>query len=519
MRITDANRFKVFIRLTPHLCPFESAFSLKKMIWFILLTASIVRIWGINFALPLRCGHTDEAVVIAYTIRFFTGLNPEPFFDYPTLYLYILFILYCAYFILGLTAGKFGTIPEFITSYYSNAAPFILIGRFLTVTFSIATVYLTYIFAKKLFDRKTGLLAALFLSLSWQHVLSSHYATTDIMAAFLTLVTVFFVWEICLTKSLKSYILAGLFCGLSIASKYYGGIIFPLILLFGWKNKKYLGISFLMVIIGFFIGCPYAFIDYSGFLARFYDRFNLIIGWSQSAGAIPGSHNAIPFSALLNYPKIFLEGLGYFLAVSAFAGFIILIINRTKENIFLMTVILILLVFFGSWKSYAGRYTLALYPFFGIISGLAVKKIKNKAAFTAVLLVFAVVTLPKIIKTDILLSEKDTRVIAREWILKNIPGGSKILRGPRCPEFPNDSYLVKIDYDNKIKKGSFKNISKEFDYVITSSLHTDPETFTDSLQKNGKVIYEISKESIGEDQNPAIKIYKLNGPAKDAKSR
>lgn len=474
------------------------------MIWLILLTAFAVRIWGISFALPLRCGHPDETVVITYTIRFFTGsFNPAPLFDYPALYLYILFFCYFIYFLFGIAVGKFETVTGFITSYYSDAVPFILIGRLLTVVFSVATVYLTYLFAKKLFDRKTGLLAALFLSMSWQHIISSHYATTDIMAAFFTLAAVFFAWDICSTENLKSYVLAGLFCGLSIAAKYYGGIIFLIILIFGRKNKKYLGISFLMVIAGFFIGSPYAFIDYNNFSARFLDRFDLIVGWRQSVYTVGG------WDKVQNYFGTFLDGLGYFMALSALTGLILLIINRTRQNLFLLTVILILFVFFGSWKNPAGRYTLALYPFFGIISGLAVEKIKNKTVFISVLLVFLIVTLPKIVKTDVLLSQKDTRIVAREWILENIPDKSRILRGPGCPEFPDDNYIVKIDGEDEIKKGNFRKILKEFDYVITSSLHSDPEPFASSLHKTGTVVYEISKESLGEFQNPTITVYKI----------
>ncbi|MFH0948020.1 MAG: hypothetical protein V1833_03380 [Elusimicrobiota bacterium] len=68
------------------------------MIWLILSISTIVRVWGINFAFPLRYAHIDESVVIFYTMRFFTGdFNPNPFFDYPTLYLYLLFffVIFC----------------------------------------------------------------------------------------------------------------------------------------------------------------------------------------------------------------------------------------------------------------------------------------------------------------------------------------------------------------------------------------------------------------------------------------
>src|SRR3989339_402457 len=273
------------------------------MIWLIILISAIVRIWGINFAFPLRYGHIDESVVIFYTTRFFTGnFNPNPFFDYPTLYLYLLYFCFFIFFVIGLTFGKFNSLDSFISFNISNPVPFILIGRILTVIFSIATIYLVYIFAKKLFDKKTGLLSALFLSLSWQHILNSHYATTDIAAAFFTLLMVYFVWDMYSKKDLKSYILSGIFCGLSIATKYYGGIVFLAIILFGWKNKKYIGFSFLAVITAFFVGCPFAFIDYAGFLSRFFDRLDVIIGLGKT----------VPFSSILNNFSAFADNLGYF---------------------------------------------------------------------------------------------------------------------------------------------------------------------------------------------------------------
>ncbi len=470
------------------------------MIWFILLISTIIRVWGINFAFPLRYGHIDESVVIFYTMRFFSGdFNPNPFFDYPTLYLYLLFFCYLLFFSGGFIAGSFDSISNFVAFYNINAVPFILIGRLLTVVFSVGTIYLTYLFAKKLFDKKTGFLSALFLSLIWQHILSSHYATTDITAAFFTLLSVHFVWDIYTKNDLKSYLMAGFFCGLSIATKYYGGIIFLAIILFGWKNKKYILYSCLAMIFGFIIGCPYAIIDFAGFSERFFDRFNLIVGGEK----------AKLFYGFLNYPDILYTGLGCFLVITSILGLLFLIKNKTKQNIFLLVTISILIIFFGSWKGLAGRYILALYPFFAIISATVIRKIKNKYLLVFAIALFLITTLPKIIKTDILLSQKDIRVIAREWIVKNIPEKSKILRGPFCPEFPNDNYITTIDWHDKIKAGGFSEIQKKFDFVITSSLHSDPEIFTKNLNKCGNKIYEISKESMGEFQNPTITIWKL----------
>ncbi|MFH1540808.1 MAG: glycosyltransferase family 39 protein [Elusimicrobiota bacterium] len=470
------------------------------MIWIILLVSAIIRLWGINFAFPLRYAHIDESVVIFYTTRFFTGdFNPNPFFDYPTLYLYLLFFCYFLFFCGGFIFGKFEVIHNFIVFCNTNAVPFVLIGRLLTVVFSVTTIYLTYLFAKKLFDKKTGLIAALFLSLSWQHILSSHYATTDIAATFFSLLSIYFIWDIYTKNDLKAYLLAGFFCGLSIAVKYYGGILFLAIILFGWKNKKYILYSFFVTIAGFFVGCPYAFIDYVSFCERFIDRFNLIVGGKKSK----------LFHGFLSYPNIVITGLGHFLTVTSVLGIGFLVVKKIKQNIFLLIIISILIIFFGSWKGLSRHYILVLYPLFATISAVVVLKIRSKIIFFIAVGLFIIASLPKIIKTDILLSQKDTRVTSREWVLKNIPEKAKILRGHFCPEFPKDNYSVTIDWYSKIKNGDFAKIRKDFDYVITSSLHTDSEMFTNNLENYGTKIYEISKKSFGEFQNPTIKIYKL----------
>jgi len=472
------------------------------MIWFILFISAVIRVWGINFAFPLRFGHIDESAVIFYTMRFFTGnFNPNPFFDYPTLFLYLLFFCYLVYFAVGSAFGKFDSIGSFVSYYNTNAVPFIFIGRLLTVVFSLATIYLTYLLAKKLFDKKTGLISAAILSFSFQHVLSSHYATTDITAAFVTLLSILFVWEVFTKGNLKSYLLAGLFCGLSIATKYYGGIVFLVIIIFGWKNKKYVGFSLLTAITGFFIGCPYAFIDYAGFFGRFFNRMNLIVGW--------GGGHSVFLSSFLTYPAILYAGLGYALLLLSLVGLIFIILKPSKQNTFLLIVIAVFLIFFGAWKNLEGRYILALYPLFAIISASIIAKIKSKIIFVAVICLILIGSLPKILKTDVLLSQKDTRIIARDWVLDNIPEKSRILRGPFCPEFPDDNYYVTIDWHDSIKSGSFPDIQRNFDYVITSSLHSDPQTFNNNLAKDGKTVYEISKESIGEFQNPTIKVWAL----------
>jgi len=83
----------------------------------ILLAAAALRFWGINWGLPLKKAHIDESVVIFYTMRFFTGdLNPHIFFDYPTLFLYVLYFFFSIAFAAGKIAGLFTSLDQFVGS-------------------------------------------------------------------------------------------------------------------------------------------------------------------------------------------------------------------------------------------------------------------------------------------------------------------------------------------------------------------------------------------------------------------
>ena len=83
--------------------------SQKKVFWIlfiILLIAFFLRIWGISFGLP-GIDHGDETEVVNHAVRFGSGdLNPHRF-QYGSLFQYILFVFYGAYFLIGYLLGTF----------------------------------------------------------------------------------------------------------------------------------------------------------------------------------------------------------------------------------------------------------------------------------------------------------------------------------------------------------------------------------------------------------------------------
>ncbi len=98
----------------------------------------------------------------------------------------------------------------------------ILTARFLSVLVGTATVYFTYLTAKKLFNPKVGLFSALILAFSFNHVAQSKYGLVDIYISLFLTVALYFSIMIFSKKRnrLKNYLLASAFSASAFALKY-----------------------------------------------------------------------------------------------------------------------------------------------------------------------------------------------------------------------------------------------------------------------------------------------------------
>ena len=78
--------------------PMSSLFKDRILLFFLFPFACFVRFYGIDFGLPHTECRPDESTLVFEALSFFSGdLNPH-FFNYPTLYMYVLFGLYILYF-------------------------------------------------------------------------------------------------------------------------------------------------------------------------------------------------------------------------------------------------------------------------------------------------------------------------------------------------------------------------------------------------------------------------------------
>jgi len=516
---------------------------------FIIIIAIITRIWGISFSLP-HIYHVDEARFAKISIEYFTGdLNPH-FFHVPSLHSYLVSGIWGIYFITGKILGTFHTSNEFIESFNKNATVFLILGRLLTVLLSVATILIVYFLGKKMYNPRVGFLAALFLVLSPIHNKISHYMIPDVPMVCFLMLGFLFIWLIYLKGNTKFYILAGIFAGLATATKYGGQFLFlPLLLahIFHFiDNKKPIKNIFLsydlilsgaFFLAGFFIGCPYAILDFSKFWGDFkwqsqhlYTRGHLGSSMAQPAWLFYLWHG-------------FKENIGKFSQYLVFGGVIYGLFKHKKREIILFSLPLVLFIIIGSWKTKAVRYLLPLTPFFILIGAFFLdfilkkissylSKLNNKHIFkinksgllTWIIVIFFIFSPAlKVAKFNYLLTEKDTRTIAKEWIKINIPKKSRIALEMYAPPISRRDYRITFRYT--LGRVSLEWLShRKIEYVIVSDImyarftrfpqeFPKEASFYNLLDEKAVLIKSFEpkwNEYLIDLHNPTIKIYKLS---------
>lgn len=204
------------------------------LLFLIIIFATLLRLYGINYEIP----HPDDYSTILGALHFgiphvgLSGYGIYSLYCWPAFTMVIIeMILFTIYFLFGWIFGVFSSMSDFRNLYLTDPSSFYLIGRLMSVAFGVGTVWILYHLGKMLYNEKVGLLAALFLSVSFIHSFHSQYVRPDIPATFFIMMTIFFCLRIRFEGDLKYYVYAGISSGLSIATKFTSGVVISLIIL------------------------------------------------------------------------------------------------------------------------------------------------------------------------------------------------------------------------------------------------------------------------------------------------
>lgn len=402
---------------------------LRATVAALFLLALGLRLWGIGFGLPHTECRPDETWILSIAADFWSrDLNPR-FFQYPSLYLYLVSGAFGVDYAWGRIAGTYDSLQQFLNQMVLNRGHLHLVGRLLTALFGALTVLPLLRLGTALFDRPTALLAGLGLAVTHLHARESHFATTDVPMVF------FITWAMALLAALPAdagwpaFARAGLVAGLATSTKYAGGLLVLPAAVAALRSAGPLPrrvaafTAFTLALVAaFFAATPYAIPEWPRFLSDVLHQ----------SGHLDEGHRGLVVAGWRHHLTVSLwHGLGWPQLVAAGAGAVWLMARDRGKAALILAFPVAYFVLIARGQTAFVRYALPLVPFACLLAAAAVrglaKQLTSRGA--AALLLHALVLLPSAVavaRTDQLLTRTDTRVLATSWVRDHVPAGAAV---------------------------------------------------------------------------------------------
>ena len=411
-----------------------------------------LRVFGLQFGLP-AVYNPDEVAIMARALSFAKGtLNPHNFL-YPTLYFYVLFGWVGSYLGAVWLAGGVSTVAELQGLYFTNPTGIYTAGRLLGVVCGSAGVLAVYHLGQRLFDRRVGTVAAIFLAVAPLAVRDSHYVKHDVpatLAVILALIAIVRIWP--RTPSAgrlrNDVIVAAAACGVAFSTHYYCiFLVLPLTWAIiqrwradGWhvvfRHTVTAGIISAVV---FFALSPFLLVEPIVAWRDITANRQIVVDRAVESGAFaPARHYA---------EMLWTDSMGRAVIALALVGVMWMSVTATARAVLLGLFPVGFLAFIINTAP-ASRYLNPVLPFLAIFSGWALIGIAERLraprlAPWVVVAALAASPLAASARTGAFFRTDDTRTLAQRYIESHLPSGTTILIQPySVPLAPSKDSLV-----------------------------------------------------------------------------
>lgn len=398
----------------------------------ILTIAAALRLWGWDYGLPHPMARPDEEMVVGSALRMFVSGRTEPVtFAYPTLSIYLDTLMLHAYLGIGKLLGNYDDTIDMLTEIAAHRPDLhYRIARALSLVLGVATVAATYALAKiSCRSRRAGLLAGALVATCLLHVVYSRFATVDVIATLFVTLTLVAAVKAATGRKLASFAIAGTLAGLSASVKYNA------------------------VLVGLSLAVP---VTFALFTVDRADRWPLV-GRLALAGACAGAAFAVTSPwAVLRFGEVQLAmstlshtlhtasgepamwvhlrdtfplGLGWPFFLTALAGFARAVWRRRAADLVLLGFAVPFFLSMIGVRLTFPRYVLPLVPVLAVLASEVTVDLLSPFRPLVALPVVALLLVPGAYRSglfDHLAAQKDTRVLAAEWIGDNLPSHSRI---------------------------------------------------------------------------------------------
>jgi len=507
--------------------------------WIVLIIIgiySVLNFWGVEKNLPY-IPEVDEQHKVERAMRMAsTGdLNPGWFGHPGSTVIYPLTAVYYVRYLLldGSLSSVSGS--ELSKVYDENPSELYLAGRLISIFYAILSIPFIYLVGRNAFNARVGLLGTWLFILYPLVIYHNQYIRTDSAAIFWGMLSLWLCIRIYNNPSIWNQLFAGFSIGLSIASRYFMVSLIPVLLIVNGKlffesatSKKNFLLSMLVgllaVCLGFTLSTPYFFLDSNTAIA---DLRNEAREFHLGADGLSRFGNfrwylLFAFPRSITWPQWILT----------IAGILIIIYRKLFLQVLLLGFVIIYLIGISISGLHWQRWIIPILPMIAIFCSQAVifgvevlaKKLQFKPSTRnglLIILVFILSAYPasQLIMMDLRHSNPSTRVIAREWIIANLPERSKIAQEWYTAPLNDTDYFVDewfslayhaIDFDVYLQEG--------YDFLVVSDriykrFFNEPDRYrnevkfyTDLFGKSQLLFTIEPSKTVG---GPIIRVYKL----------
>ena len=395
----------------------------------------VLRFWSLGFGLPNHFRPDEDMVVLPSLGMVGGNLDPHDY-TYPTLYKYILVLVYRVCMMLGVGAQGYESAWQYAAyGFFVDGSFFFIVARGVSAVFGVLTILALYRVGELAYGRWVGGVCAWFLSVSVLHVRDSHFGVTDISSVALLMFGLVYCVHIAQRGALKDYVWAGVFVGLAASAK-YGAVLglvplgvahlcrrpegVPLLSQWIWQRKVWF--AGVVCVLAFVVTSPYLLLKLDDFARYFGAQMRHVYEHGHGVDLGPG---------WMYHPTVTLRyGLGLLGVVCGLGGFAWVCYRRQAEDWVVLSLCIAFFVVTGRGRAVFFRYALPLVPLCCLLAGVFIHWIRGlsmvpKRAMLGVVLVVLCVLEPvwASVRLNMLLGKKDTRAQAREWIEEHLMEG------------------------------------------------------------------------------------------------
>jgi hypothetical protein len=396
------------------------------------VAAFVLRIIGLETGLPYVYNADENSHFVPRAIGMF-GHSPNPgYFINPPAFTYVVYALFTV---------RWGTDPATVGgAFAADPTTAFALARAASAFLGALAVSLTAIAAARLFDdRRVGALAGALLAVAFLPSHYSHFALNDAPTLAPLAAALVGIAGIYRTGRTREYVLAGLGLGVAIATKYTAGILLVTLVAAAFASPvaharlRNLVLAVGLMCAGFAAANPYALLDWGAFREGLEKQ-------TETAGEEGGKLGLADTSGWRYYLGTFTWGLGWLPSLFALGGAAALIARHRRLALLLAPAPILRFLYLGQQSRFFARWMLPIYPILCMLAAYAVVALAQRfgrRATLATAVLSALVLAQGLVFTvhnDLVLAKADTRQVARDWMVQNIPSGSKIVVEPIAPD-------------------------------------------------------------------------------------